>query len=236
MPRKQKSKLGMELAAQVASALERLRDPGKAAEMAAYMKTDMPFYGVQKPDRIPILREIKKSFKPADKNEYADAVLALWGQPHREEKYLAINYAACFPQFIVSDSMPLYERLIRDGAWWDFVDGVSGELVGEAYLTERKLIKPIIDNWSNDPDKWIRRSALICQLHHKAETDYEQLFAFCLKMASEKEFFIQKAIGWALREYSKTDPKAVRRFLSRSKIVLSPLSYREAARILTKVR
>lgn len=221
--------------AHVSTALDRLRDPEKAVAMAAYMKTDMAFYGVQKPERTPILREIKKTFKPTCLDEYNEAVLALWGQVHREEKYFAINYAACFPQFVVNSSIPLYEKLIREGAWWDFVDAISAELVGVVYLNERKLVKPTINKWSNDKDKWIRRSSLICQLQHKEETDHEQLFSFCLNMSAEKEFFIQKAIGWALREYSKTNPKAVKNFLSQNKKVLSALSYREGAKHLIKM-
>jgi 3-methyladenine DNA glycosylase AlkD len=223
----------VELTAHVSSALEELRDERKAVEMAAYMKTDMPFYGVQKPDRVPIIREIKKAFRPASSDEYHEGVLALWQRPYREEKYFAINYASCFPEFIVRDSFPLYERLIREGAWWDLVDGVSGELVGPAYRKD-KSIRSIINKWSKDKDKWIRRTSLICQLGHKDETDHEQLFELCLKMAPEKEFFIQKAIGWALREYSKTDPRAVKSFLKKNKDLLAPLSYREGAKQLIK--
>lgn len=234
MTKENKHTIATELVAHVAAALHSVSDPSKAVEMAAYMRTEMPFYGVQKPDRVPIIREIKKKFKPSDSNEYSAAVLSLWARPHREEKYCAINYAACFPEFIVSDSMPLYERLIREGAWWDLVDGISGELVSEAYFKERKKIKPIINKWSRDKDKWIRRSTIICQLQHKEETDHEQLFDLCLKMAHEKEFFIQKAIGWALREYSKTDPSAVKKFLSTNKTLLAPLSYREGAKHLLK--
>jgi 3-methyladenine DNA glycosylase AlkD len=227
--------LEAELVAEVARALASRRDPRKAVEMAAYMKTEMPFYGVQKPERLLVLRDIKKRFVPADRCRYESSVLSLWRRAHREEKYLAINYASSFPQFISYESMALYERLIREGAWWDFVDCVCGELVGVVYLKERRLLKPVIEKWAKDADMWIRRASLICQLHHKQNTDQEQLFRFCLMMAGQKEFFIEKAMGWALREYSKTDPASVKEFLKNNRSVLSGLSYREGARHLIQL-
>ncbi len=234
MKRKTLDSFGQHVAKHVAQSLEELRDPDKAAGMAAYMKTDMPFYGVQKPERIEILRDLKKNFKPATATDYADGVLSLWSQPHREEKYFAINYAHMFREFVVLDSMPIYERMIREGAWWDFVDPLSVDLVGGVYMRERKVLKPLMNRWSKDKDKWIRRSSLLCHLHHKHDTDYEQLFAQCLLLAAEKEFFIQKAIGWALREYSKSNPKAVKTFLRQNNAVLSALSYREGAKHLIR--
>lgn len=223
-----------ELSDYVAKELRALADAKKAVEMAAYMKTKMPFYGVQKPDRVPILREIKKQFKPADQRAYTDSVLSLWTQPHREEKYFAINYAASFPQFITLDSLPLFEQLIREGAWWDFVDAISSDLVGEAYHKQRKQIKPIMNDWSKDDDMWMRRASLLCHLRHKSDTDEQQLFAFCLRLGHEKEFFIQKGMGWALREYSKTSPAAVKKFLKENKDRLSALTYREGMKHLLR--
>jgi len=234
MKKSKPESFGQHVVEHVARALEELRDPVKAIGMAAYMKTEMPFYGVQKPDRIQILRELKKDFEPANASEYADAVLFLWSQPHREEKYFAINYAHMFREFVVRDSMPIYERMIREGAWWDFVDPLSADLVGGVYSRERKALKPLMNKWSKDKDKWIRRGSLLCHLHHKHDTDHEQLFGQCLLLAGEKEFFIQKAIGWALREFSKTDPKAVKKFLRENENVLAPLSYREGAKHLIR--
>ncbi|MBX9685573.1 MAG: DNA alkylation repair protein, partial [Candidatus Obscuribacterales bacterium] len=215
--------------------LQRLSDPKKAVEMAAYMKTDMPFYGVQKPDRLPLLKVMKNSFRPASASEYRDTVLLLWQQPHREEKYLAINYAELFEEHVCLESMDLYEQMIREGAWWDFVDAISINLVGHVYLKERKALKSLMNKWNKDKDMWIRRSSLLVHIHHKKETDEEQLFEHCLRLAHEKEFFIRKAIGWALREHSKTNPRAVKKFLKDKRDLLSNLSYREAAKHLIKV-
>lgn len=214
--------------------LQALANPGKAGPMAAYLKTDMPFYGVQKPDRVPMYKETKKRFRPESQRDYEKAVLALWALPHREEKYAAIAFALQNEIFITTKSLSLYERLIREGAWWDLVDGVAADLVGRVLLEYRGRTRPVIERWIDDHDLWIRRTALIVHLRHKEHTDANQLFDHCLRRAHEKEFFIRKAIGWALREYSKTAPQEVRDFLFENRKVLSGLSFREGAKRLVK--
>ncbi len=223
-----------EMARFASSELARAADPAKAGPMAAYMKTDMPFYGVQKAGRTSVLREIHKRFRPNSPEEYRAGVLALWQLPHREEKYLAIGFARKHRQFIDVTALPLYERLVREGAWWDFVDDVASNLIGTLLLDYRASIAPVMERWVDDPNMWVRRTAIISQLKHGTSTDHEQLFRFCLKRASEKEFFIRKAIGWALRQYSKTDPETVLRFLVQNRDRLSGLSYREGAKVLRR--
>ena len=226
---------GKALTAHVQDRLQTLADPVKAVEMAAYMKTDMPFYGVQKPDRQPIMKELKANFAPANQADYEAAVLALWRVKQREAKYIAINYAGLFRQYVGPQSLPLYERLIREGQWWDFVDAISSDLLGRALLNYPDQVRPVIDNFSNDEDFWIRRASLLAHLGHKEQTSHKDLFAYCKKMAHEKEFFIRKAIGWSLREYSKSEPERVRRFLVENKTRLSPLSLKEGAKYLAKM-
>ena len=120
------------------------------------MKTDMPFYGVQKPDREPILKAIKKNFRPQSRQEYEKTILKLWKLPHREEKYLALGYACEFVSLATVDTMDLYERLVREGAWWDFVDVLAAHLVGRLHMTCRAEVAPMMDEWISDPDFWIR--------------------------------------------------------------------------------
>lgn len=218
----------------VQSELKALADPAKAVPMAAYMKTDMPFYGVQKPDREAIHRQLKKRFIPSNRREYEAAVRALWELPHREEKYAAVEFAIMHEPFITSASLPLYERLIREGAWWDLVDGVAVVLVGGLLLRERTKLKPLMDEWVEDDHMWIRRTALLAHNKHRNKTDYRQLFDHCLRRAPENEFFIRKAIGWALREYSYAEPERVRDFLTKHRSTLSGLSYREGAKQLVR--
>ena len=216
----------------VQSQLAALADPAKAEPMRAYMKTDMPFYGVPKPERNPIAREIKRRYSSADADQYRENVLALWNLPHREEKYLAIGYARQFPGFIDFGQIDLYERLIVEGAWWDLVDEVASPIVSRVVLNHRQQMEPVLERWIESRVMWLRRAAIICHNGHKEATDWDQLSDFCLRRAHEQEFFIRKAIGWALREYARTNAGAVRTFLRLHGHELSGLSYREAAKHL----
>lgn len=222
------------LCAFVHKELQDLADPAKAPLMAAYMKTDMPFYGVQKPCRVAMHRAMRKQFRPHSQQAYRDGVLALWHLPHREEKYAAIEFATQHKAYIGIASLALYEQLIREGAWWDLVDAVATLLVGSVLLKHREQARVVMEKWIADPDMWVRRAALLAHLKHKTLTDEAQLFDHCLKLAPEKEFFIRKAIGWVLREYSKTAPDAVRGFLRAHRTALSPLSFREGAKRLLR--
>lgn len=214
----------------LAEELARIGDPVRASGMAGYLKTDMPFYGVPNPERKKVYREMRRRFPIGSRAEYVGAVLALWERPHREEKYCAIGVAGDHPEYITIGSLPLYRRLIVEGAWWDFVDDIAIRLVGKVLLDDRERMHPKLDRWIDDPNMWIRRSAILSQIKHKNRTNRDQLFGYCLKRVDEKEFFIRKAIGWALREYAKTEPDAVRRFALDHRDQLSGLSFREATK------
>ncbi len=225
-----------ELARYVTAELKRLADPAKAPAMAAYMKTPQPFFGVPTPLRTAMLKQMGDRFAPPDQKSYARSVIALWKLPHREQQYCAISFARRYEQFITPASLPLYERMIREGAWWDFVDDIAVNLVGAVYGNFRAQTRPTIELWIDDNDLWIRRTALLSHLKHKRATDAPQLFRHCLKRAHEPEFFIRKAIGWILREYSKTDPRAVRKFLATNRKRLSKLSFDEGSKQLARAR
>lgn len=216
----------------VQTALAAVADPAKARAMRAYMKAEMPFYGVQKPARAPIARRLVAAFPPGDRDEYEALVLALWGLPHREEKYLALHVARHFQRYVDPDSLPLYRRLIVEGAWWDLVDEVATHLVRHLVTAHPGPAWAEVDPWIEADDLWLRRSAIICQVGAKERTDRDRLFSFCAARAGEADFFIRKAIGWALRDYARTDPEAVARFVTTHRDRLSPLSYREATRHL----
>jgi 3-methyladenine DNA glycosylase AlkD len=173
-------------------------------------------------------------FQPATHRAYVAGVRSLWRQPRRESKYAAIEFAVQHRAFITPASLSLYERMIHEGAWWDLVDGIAANLISPLYLSERRSLRPVINRWIDDDDLWIRRTALLAHLRHKEHTDGRQLFAHCLRRAQEKEFFIRKAIGWALRQYSYAEPAAVRRFLVSHRGRLSGLSYREGAKRLVR--
>jgi 3-methyladenine DNA glycosylase AlkD len=203
-------------------------DPSKAPGMQAYMKSDMPFLGVQKPGR----REVARiAFRPLDGFEaWRDAVLRLWREAtYREERYMAIALArdARFRSYRTTAALPMYEELIVTGAWWDYVDEIAIRLVGE-------LDVPVMREWATDADMWKRRTAIIHQIARRRETDAKLLFDCIEPNRADREFFIRKAIGWALREYAKVDPADVERYCA--SVELSPLSRREALRSLDRIR
>ncbi|TNE87984.1 MAG: DNA alkylation repair protein [Deltaproteobacteria bacterium] len=219
------------LVAEVRDALEARAEPANVAAMQAYLKTDMPFYGVKRPALRDVFR-LARGHRPRSAAEYATGVRALWEQPHREEKYVALAWARTHKSFIGLDALPLYLDIVRDGAWWDLVDETAVHLVGEVWLREREAVSPQADAWISDEDLWVRRIAVIGQLRHKTDTDQVRLFAYCEARAHEKEFFMRKAIGWALRQYGRTEPDAVRAFVDRMGDRLSGLSRREALKHL----
>lgn len=216
--------------ANVQSALAEQANPEKAAGMQAYLKTDMPFYGVQKPGRAKIMRHIEKGFAPGTHDDYLALATALWELPHREEKYLAQGVATTFDEFIVPESMPLYLRFIEEGAWWDFVDETATHMIRELVLEYPEQTWAVVDSWNDDENMWLRRTSIICQVGAKERTDTERLFRFSRARMHEKEFFIRKAIGWALRDYARTDPEAVADFVNETREGLSGLTFREATR------
>lgn len=219
----------------VSQALAQMGDPRVALKMAAYMKTTQPFYGVPRPKTALLTKQVLARFRAPNQRVYERRVQALWRLSNREERYMAIDYARGDPRFIVPASMKLYERLIREGQWWDFVDDIAEYLVGTVLLGYRSETRPTLDRWIDDSDLWIRRAALIAQVKHKTATDQEQLFDYCLRRSAESDFFIRKAIGWALRAYSKSNPEAVRAFLLNNRAALAPLSLREGARHLIRL-
>ena len=209
-----------------------LRNKQDAQEMARYMKTTMPFYGVKAAERKRIAKQAIKQYPLQTQKEYVTTSKALWKLPHREEKYIAINIARAYPTYIDMKTLPLFESMIRQGAWWDFVDDIAQHLIGTVLTKQPDMMWPIIEQWNDDPNLWIRRSSILCQNKFKKRTDEMRLFSLCLQRAHEKEFFIRKAIGWALREYAKTKPQKVRTFITKHKDQLSKLSYKEAAKHL----
>lgn len=220
------------LVAFVESELAAIGDAERATQMAAYMKTDMPFFGVQSKPRRAVFKEAKVRFPVEGPDDYVDAVEALWDRPHRETKYVGIDYATAHKSHCVIENIDLYERLIVEGAWWDFVDVVAAHLVGGVLRNQRQALTPLMYEWVSDDDMWIRRSSIICQLRHKDETDENLLYGNCLARMHEKEFFIRKAIGWALRDYSWFEPESVRAFVLEHRTAMSGLTYREATKRL----
>ncbi|MEO0997286.1 MAG: DNA alkylation repair protein [Pseudomonadota bacterium] len=191
-----------------------------------------PYYGVKSPGIKAVARDVRKRFPVATAGDYVTAVTALWAQPERENRYLAVSIASRHKRFVTFEHVPLYRRLITEGAWWDLVDGVAANCVGLVLLREREATRPLLERWVDDEDLWVRRTALLAHLTHKSETDRAQLFDHCRRRMHEKAFFIRKAIGWALRQYARTAPDAVRAFALQHREAMSGLTFREATKYL----
>ena len=203
-----------------------------AAAMQAYMKDKQPYYGVKRPLRRQIEKELYARFPPADADAWQSTILALWDLPHREERYIAIEYALRFKTFHTPDALDLGFRLVQEGAWWDLVDAVAINFVGAIHRRHREAVQPRIASQIDSEDMWLRRTAILSQLKHRTETDEALLFRLCLERAHETEFFIRKAIGWALREYGKTAPERVKAYVTEHREAWSGLTWREATRRL----
>ena len=203
----------------------------RAAGARAYMKSAMPFHGVD----VTTLRAICKRVFAAHPVETAVAwrrdVLAVWrGATYREERYAAIELTGDrrARPFQTMASLPMYEEMIVTGAWWDLVDTLASKRLGEILRNEPAPMRKAMRAWSRGEDMWKRRSAILCQITFKKETDLDLLFELIEPSISSKEFFLRKAIGWALRSYAWTDERPVVRYVQKNRARLAGLSVREA--------
>jgi 3-methyladenine DNA glycosylase AlkD len=218
----------------VRSGLAELADPAKAPEMQRYMKSLMPFRGVPKPARAKLATRLFATHLLPDVNTWTATVLELWrGAEYREERYLAVDLTDFRPyrRWQQPGLLPLYEELIVTGGWWDFVDEVANRRIGPLVRTHPAELAPVMRTWSRDSNRWKRRTSIICQLGSKGDTDVD-LLADCIEAnVDHPDFFLRKGIGWALREFAKTEPGWVRAFVA-AHPGLSPLSRREALKHL----
>jgi 3-methyladenine DNA glycosylase AlkD len=220
-----------ELAETLRARLAAIADPARAPGMQAYMKSAMPYLGVS---AVPLRRACKMLFKDLawpDSAAWQADVLALWrGATHREERYAAIELSGvrAARAFQRMDALTMYEELIVTGAWWDYVDQLAGHRLWAILQNDRPAMRKTMLAWSHDRDMWKRRSSILCQLRAKRETDLDLLYACIEPSLDSKEFFLRKAIGWALRQYAWTDPVEVRRYVAANEERLSGLSRREA--------
>jgi 3-methyladenine DNA glycosylase AlkD len=220
------------LIAEIRSALRAAADPQRAPQMQAYMKSAMPYLGVGVPEVRRLTRAIAAQHDLPDLAALERAVRSLWdGADYREERYAAT--ALCDTRagrwLRSPDLLPLYRDLIVCGAWWDHVDELAHR-VGELLADWPAVVRPEIQQWTVADDHWLRRVSIICQLGRKSDTDLDLLTRAIEANATEPDFFLRKAIGWALREYARTDPDWVRAYLAAHE--LSPLSRREAGKHL----
>lgn len=208
--------------------LEELADPEQGAKMAAYMRNCFPFLGVPKPAltafKKPYLREgIKHPFD-------WEFVFSCWEKPYREAQYIAVAYILARKKELTAEDLDNIRRLITEKSWWETTDCLD-EAVGDIVLRCPEQKRTMLE-WSVDDDLWLRRTAIDFQQKYRERTDTALLSQIIQNNFGSREFFINKAIGWSLREYSKTDPAWVAAFLGKYGDRLDKLSRREAAKYL----
>lgn len=208
---------------------ETLSNPVKAAGAGAYMRHLFVFYGCDTNERRKhtkvLINEAALPF-----NEVCELVNFLWQQKEREYHYAAIEWMMHYKKHWTIDTIQLFEMMITHQSWWDSVDYISSKLVGEYFKLYPKQIKPITRRWNRGDHMWLQRVSIIFQLTYKDKTDTELLFDYILYHRKSKEFFIQKAMGWALRQYARTSAKAVKDFVGAHS--LPALTVREALKHL----
>lgn len=211
--------------------LRRVGNPRRAIGAQAYMKSAMPYHGLSAPLLRATCKRIFSQTELPSRSEWRAHVLDLWrGAKFREERYAAIALAGDkrAAAFQTPAAMPIYEEIIVTGAWWDYVDDVASHRVGPILHEYPAPMKKKMLAWSTSANMWKRRTSIICQLGFKQHTDLDLLYACIEPSLVSKEFFLRKAIGWALRQYAWTDPAEVKRYTRRNRDRLSGLSYREA--------
>ena len=211
--------------------LTKKSDPSRALEMAAYMKNRFVFLGVSAPDRRAIQNEWMKKYSSELQSNFRTIVLELYEQDYRELHQAGIDVFIKFSKGkMLENDSELIRHLLVTHSWWDNVDTVSKWILGGFSKQFPTKIQEVVEAHSADENMWLNRSAILFQLGYKEKTNFELLKALCIQHKHSNEFFIQKAIGWALREYSKVDGQAVLNFVNSAN--LKPLSQREAIRLI----
>ncbi|MEH7237468.1 DNA alkylation repair protein [Bacillus sp. JJ1562] len=209
---------------------EKNRNDGNAVPMQNYMKNLFPFLGIKTPLRRQLTRDFYKETGILRQEINLELVNQLWMKDEREYQYAAQDYLVKSIKKINISHLAFIENLITTKSWWDTVDLLAPHLVGKIAIETPSIIEDKIEKWACSDNIWLKRSSILFQLKYKEETNETYLYKYITANANSKEFFIQKAIGWALREYSKTNPDSVRQFINET--TLSKLSIREGSKYI----
>jgi 3-methyladenine DNA glycosylase AlkD len=219
------------LLSRLQEAFETARDPARAAGQAAYMREQFEFLGIATPVQRALAHGVVAGLPPPDEAELRAVALGCWELDAREYQYFACDFLRTHLQVPGPSFLPTLRTLITTKSWWDTVDPLATRTVGGLVERHPSLVADM-DAWSADDNLWLVRTAILHQLHYGHETDTGRLFGYCTAQAGHRDFFVRKAIGWALRQYARTDPGAVRRYVDTHRDSLSPLSIREATKHL----
>jgi 3-methyladenine DNA glycosylase AlkD len=226
------------LLAAIRDGLAAAADPRRAPGMQAYMKSAMPYRGVTSPINKPIFKAAIEDHPLPGAAAWADAVRRLFNEAtYREEWYgaLAVLDHRLYRDHRTLNALPLYEELIVGGAWWDVVDGVATGPLRELLVSLPEEMGTQLREWSVAPNLWKRRSSIICQVGRRRTIDLRLLYDCIEPNLADRDFFIRKAIGWALRDYAWVAPEEVVRYVAQNETRLSGLSRREALKNVSKL-
>lgn len=213
----------------VASAFKFLANPDQAIPMRAYMRNQFPFHGIKTPERRAICKNHMKTTPLLTEKDLFIVVKELWNMPEREYQYFALELIGFHKRAWTKKIILLVEYCIVHKSWWDTVDALASEATGP-YFSKFPEEVSITGRWNKSENIWLNRSSLLFQKSYKKQLDTLLLSGYITKLSASNEFFIQKAIGWVLREYAKTNPTWVKSFVHKNKI--APLSKREALKNL----
>jgi 3-methyladenine DNA glycosylase AlkD len=203
-----------------------------AFPMKKYMKDKFEFLGIKSPERRELQREFLRKNKLPDPELIDEIIKELWAMPEREYQYFGMELLEKYVKKSDVKIIRLCEYMIVTKSWWDTVDMIAQKLIGAFFKYHKEYIRHYSEKWMKSGNIWLQRTVILFQLKYKKETDTSLLFKYIKKLSGSKEFFIQKAIGWALREYSKVDPTTIIAFVDANS--LAPLSRREALKIINK--
>ncbi|RLC22949.1 MAG: DNA alkylation repair protein [Deltaproteobacteria bacterium] len=197
-----------------------------AFRMKKYMKDKFDYFGIKSPERKILKKAFTDEYGFPELSELDNIVKVCWQLPQREFQYFIMEVLGRLAKKAGKERIELYEYLIENKSWWDTVDYIASNLVGVHFRLYHDLIIPFTRKWMNSGNMWLQRTAILFQLKYRKDTDLLLLTDYIQQLQGSKEFFINKAIGWILREYSKTDPDWVVRFIEKNE--LANLSKREA--------
>lgn len=203
-----------------------------ALAMSKYMKNLFPFYGVKSPERKLIFREFWSLYKPKLDHDTRSLIKELWLEENRESQYIAMDILGRLLKQLELEDLDLIEWLVVNKSWWDTVDFLASNPIGAILKKHPEKVDAVISLWMDSDNMWLQRSCLLFQLKYKEGLNFKLLEDCIIRLKGSKEFFINKAIGWSLRQHSKIRPEEVKSFLNQH-LDLNPLSRREASKYIS---
>ncbi len=198
---------------QIIDLFQQHTNPRNATPMASYMRNQFQFFGIKQPLRKELMREAYQKWGVPEGEELRTIVGELWAQPYRELHYAALELIDKNIKKLTDEDVAWLESLAVQNAWWDTIDWIAPRHVGAIFLRHPDKINPWVERWMDTDNCWLQRIALLFQLKYKEKTDKELMFSLILRLKDSDEFFIQKAAGWILRQYSKINAPEVVHFI-----------------------